>query len=421
MVYMVKSKEDISGDISCAVDRGEQLSLMEPMIISTGSRFREELNDKAIDLVASSAGLLKSLPEKIVPGLASLVRGMNCYYSNLIEGHDTHPIDIEKALNNDYSSNCRKRDLQLEAKAHIEVQKWIDSGGLAGSAVTKEGLVAIHRKFCELLPDDLLWAVDANKKMKVRVLPGVFRDRDVRVGRHIPVSPGAVNRFLSRFEKVYSQLGRTEMIVNAASAHHRLLWIHPFSDGNGRVARLFSHAVFLKALGSGGIWSIARGLARNDAQYKELLANCDQPRRNDLDGRGNLSEEALVDFTRFFLEICHDQVVFMESLLRPDHLRERVLMWAEECVRLGVLPKNSGKLLEILLYKGGEISRGEVAQILNVGPRHARRVVAVLLQEGALASDSLRAPLRLHFSARLAAKWLPGLFPEKNMGSGLEI
>ena len=409
---MVKIKEDISGDISQAVDRGEPLSLLEPMVISTGSRFREELNDKAIDLVGSSAGLLKSLPEKLVPGLASLVRGMNCYYSNLIEGHDTHPIDIEKALNNDYSTNSRKRDLQLEAKAHIEVQKWIDSGGLAGKAVTKEGLVAIHRMFCELLPDDLLWAVDADKEMKVRVLPGVFRDRDVRVGRHIPVSPGAVSRFLSRFEKVYGQLGRAEMIVNAASAHHRLLWIHPFSDGNGRVARLFSHAVFLNALGSGGIWSIARGLARNDDQYKELLANCDQSRRNDLDGRGNLSEEALVDFTRFFLDICHDQVMFMESLLRPDHLRERVLMWAEECVRLGVLPKNSGKLLEIVLYKGGELSRGEVAQILDVGPRHARRVVAVLLQEGALTSDSSRAPLRLHFSARLAGKWLPGLFPE---------
>ena len=55
---------------------------------------------------------------------------MNCYYNNLIEGHDTHPIDIEKALKQDDSENQEGRNLQLEAKAHINVQKWMDEGGL---------------------------------------------------------------------------------------------------------------------------------------------------------------------------------------------------------------------------------------------------------------------------------------------------
>ena len=55
---------------------------------------------------------------------------MNCYYSNLIEGHNTHPVDIERALAGDYSTDPEKRDLQLEAKAHIAVQKWIDEGGM---------------------------------------------------------------------------------------------------------------------------------------------------------------------------------------------------------------------------------------------------------------------------------------------------
>ncbi len=70
--------------------------------------------------------------------LAGLVRAMNCYYSNLIEGHDTHPIDIERALNDEYSADPKKRDLQLEAKAHIAVQQWIDEGGLDGRALTAE-------------------------------------------------------------------------------------------------------------------------------------------------------------------------------------------------------------------------------------------------------------------------------------------
>ena len=145
------------------------------------------------------------------------------------------------------------------------------------------------------------------------MVPGDLRLRDVRVGRHIPVSPGAVPRFLARFEETYGNLGRSETIMTAAAAHHRLLWIHPFLDGNGRVARLMSHAVLLEVLDTGGIWSVARGLAHNETAYKDHLMACDQPRRNDLDGRGPRSEEALASFTRFFLETALDQVKFMEG------------------------------------------------------------------------------------------------------------
>jgi len=46
---------------------------------------------------------------------------------------------------------------------------------------------------------------------------------------------------------------------------------------------------------------LSRGLARNVVAYKAHLAACDMTRRNDLDGRGNLGEEALAEFTQFFL------------------------------------------------------------------------------------------------------------------------
>ena len=131
--------------------------------------------------------------------LADLVRSMNCYYSNLIEGHDTHPVDIERALNNDYSNDEKKRDLQREAKAHITVQKWIDEGGLAGKTTTTDGLCEIHRRFCEELPDELLWVEYPESGERVRVVPGELRTQYVEVGQHIPVSPGAVGRFLKAF------------------------------------------------------------------------------------------------------------------------------------------------------------------------------------------------------------------------------
>src|SRR5947207_1397017 len=403
---------DISADFAVAKDRGESPAEMEPLLIGETSRFRGSLTDFAVELAQKAAAFRRSLPESLLKSLADLVRSMNCYYSNLIEGHYTHPIDIERALKNDYSKDARKRDLQLEAKAHVAVQKWIDEGGLKERAVTTEGIREIHRRFCAELPEALLWVEDPEGKERVRVVPGELRTRDVKVGGHVAISPGAVPRFLKRFEDVYRRLGKTDSILAAAPAHHRLVWIHPFVDGNGRVARLMSHAALLEALDTGAVWSVARGLARNVDAYKAHLAACDQTRRNDLDGRGHLSEENLAEFTRFFLTTCIDQVAFMEGLMCPDQLRARILLWAEEEIRLNKLPPKSGAVLEALLYRG-ELPRGDAATIVGTGDRQARRVVSALLEHGVLTSESTRAPLRLAFPATLASRWMPGLFPER--------
>lgn len=408
---MSDEKLDIKADIEVAEDRGESISAMEPLLISDGSRDRGELADLAVELTAKSTALRKSLPGGIVSALADLVRSMNCYYSNLIEGHDTHPVDIERALNDDFSTDPKKRDLQLEARAHIEVQAWIDSGGLAAPASASQSILEMHRRFCELLPKDLLIVENPDTKERIPVIPGQLRYRDVAVGKHVPVSPGALPRFMQRFERAYEKLGRVDSIITAATAHHRLLWLHPFLDGNGRVARLMSYAMLKDALDTGGIWSIARGLARNEAAYKQHLQACDAPRHGDLDGRGNLSEEALAAFAKFFLTICIDQIEFMEGLMQPDRLRNRVLIWAEEEIRADALPPKSGAVLEAILYRG-ELPRGDVPGIVGTTDRQARRITSALLEAGVLTSESTRAPLKLAFPAALAARWMPGLFPE---------
>jgi len=403
---------DISADRQ-APDRGERPSLMEPLLLGVDSRSREALTDLAFELTRKSAAFHSGMPPALRVSLATLVRSMNCYYSNLIEGHNTHPIEIERALRNDYSRDARKRDLQIEAKAHIAVQEWIDAGALSGGrAFREEGVREIHRRFCELLPEDLLWVEDAAAKERVRMVPGQLRTRDVQVGDHVAISPGALPRFVRRFEEVYGGLGRTETLLGSAAAHHRLLWMHPFLDGNGRVARLMSYAVFLDVLDTGGVWSVARGLARNVREYKALLANCDQPRSNDLDGRDSLSEEALAAFTKFFLGVCIDQVDFMESLIQPDRLRSRILVWVEEEIHAGALPAKSGNLLQAVLFRG-ELPRGDAGDAIGTGARQARRIVAALTDRGVLVSGGPRAALRLALPAALAQRWMPGLFPEQ--------
>lgn len=407
---MKTKKSDKTSDIFKVKDRGESLSLMEPLLISEKSRHRHELMDLAVELAAKSAGFRHSLPAAIQTSLATVVRAMNCYYSNLIEGHDTHPIEIERALQGHFSSDKKKRNLQKEAKAHIAVQAWIDQGGIKQNSFSQESLCEIHQRFYELLPEDLMWVKDTKDQEKIKIIPGQLRHRDVRVGNHIAISPGAVPRFLTRFEAVYGSLKKSEMILAFAASHHRLLWIHPFVDGNGRVARLLSHAVTMNVLDTGGIWSIARGLARRVEEYKSHLANCDLKRRNSLDGRGNLSEEALADFTKFFLETCLDQINFMEKLMQPNVLRTRILLWAREEIELGTLPQKSIHILETILYRG-EIGRSELSAMLQMTDRHARRLTASLIEKGILTSNTPKSPLKLAFPAHLAARWMPGLFP----------
>ena len=398
-------------------DRGEHPDLMEPLLLSRhtpGAHF-ERLQDLVTELVAAAAGFRRSLPQGVLSELVKLVRAMNCYYSNQLEGHTTHPVDIERAMHDDYSTDPEQRQLQHEACAHVTVQQWIDAGGLGGRGVTAESLCEVHRRFCELLPDELLVVTHRATGESVPVIPGEFRHRDVQVGQHVPISPGAIPRFLARFEDVYGGLGRTATILAAAAAHHRLLWVHPFLDGNGRVARLMSHAVLLDALDTGGIWSIARGLGRHAPTYKNHLMHCDAPRRNDYDGRGALSEDALATFTEFFLATCLDQVRFMEEIVEPRGLRARILLWAEEEARLDKLPDRTGQVLEAVLLRG-DLPRGDVPGLVGASPRHARRVVSSLIDRGVLTSTELARTAARSVSAALASRWMLGLFPPADAG-----
>jgi Fic family protein len=66
---------------------------------------------------------------------------------------------------------------------------------------------------------------------------------------------------VARFdESAPERFSRAERLVAIAASHHRLLWIHPFSEGNGRVARLLSHALLRRAGVGSPLWSVARGL-----------------------------------------------------------------------------------------------------------------------------------------------------------------
>ncbi len=85
-----------------------------------------ELQDLALDVIQKSAALGNRQHPVTLDTLRELLRIINSYYSNLIEGHHTHPHDIVRAMQKDYDSEPPKRNLQLESVAHVTVQRDIE-------------------------------------------------------------------------------------------------------------------------------------------------------------------------------------------------------------------------------------------------------------------------------------------------------
>ena len=371
-----------------------------------------DIEDLAYELVSSASSLAGQLNPTVRDAVGDLVRSMNCYYSNLIEGHNTLPRDIERALAKKYSTEPKKKNLQLEAVAHIEVQRKIDTGEDAKSEPVSLNYVCwLHREFCSRLPEELLWVENPDTGERLHVTPGEVRTRTVKIGLHVPPTGEDLQKCMKRLEEAYTApLSKFSKVIAVPAAHHRLLWIHPFLDGNGRVARLMAHAMFNRLGIGSSLWSVSRGLARNVADYKGLLMAADRPRENDYDGRGNLSEHALLEFCRFFLRISIDQVRFMQSLLDPGNLLRRIELYSRDEVEARRLPKLSYVVLREAVL-AGEIERGRVPAIVNLQERATRNITSALLEKKLLVSNSPKAPLRLAFPTEAVERWFPSLYP----------
>ena len=393
----------------------ESVQRIEPARLENPS---EAISDAVAELAAAAATLGNALHPRTAANLADLVRIMNTYYSNLIEGHDTRPRDIARALAGELDKDEQRRNLQLEAAAHVRVQEEIDrlaQAGKLGEPAAADFICWLHREFYRDAPEEMLRI--RGKEHEILMAPGKWRSRpehDNAVGRHIPPSSDRVAAFMKHFEERYrfAVLGRAGRIMAIPAAHHRLNYIHPFPDGNGRVSRLMSHAMADGAdIGAHGLWSISRGLARgrkSRGEYKRMMDHADMPRQGDLDGRGNLSEKALAEFILWFLQICVDQVDFMAGLFELDTLAERLRSYVERNPNLK--PEGVRLLHEALIR--GEFDRGDVKRITGLPERSARRLLADVVGAGLLASSTPKGPVSLRFPADALEVLFPRLFPE---------
>jgi Fic family protein len=385
------------------------------------------LLEQASDLTRAATALGASTPTGVHADLRALLRSMNSYYTNRIEGEHTRPSDIERALQQDFSANADLARRQRLAVSHIQTEALCEAQLVQplqqGHDVLRwlydtPNVTWLHQRLFDGLP-----AVDLRLADGSLLQPGQLRTRGVAVGRHEAPAAHAVPAFLQRWSDVYGQARRGEAaVVAAAASHHRLAWVHPFLDGNGRVARLHTHLLF-HAMGlSHGLWSPLRGFARSESRYKALLQGADEHRRGDLDGRGNLTQAGLVEWIAYVLQVCTDQAKFMSGLLGVQGMRERMaaaLAFEAQTLKTGVR-QEALIPLHYLFMSQAELGRADFKAMTGLGERVATQTVSHLVQHGFVATDSAYGNLRFAIPRRALRFYFPALWPEAEQDEAME-
>ncbi|ROO30637.1 Fic family protein [Salinisphaera japonica] len=366
--------------------------------------------------LAQKSAALSALPPATRPALQSMLRTVNTYYSNLIEGQSTHPVAVDRAIRAGMETQTPGVLISLALREAEETIATRQAVAAFERPTTPEFIRHIHELIFSKIPESARRTTAAEGDRTIVVEPGVFRAVDVQVARHVTIAYGQLAGALSRFDEQYRpdrvSLRGDQGLIAAAAAHHRLVFLYPFADGNGRVARLFSGVYIDSVLEQPAIWSLSRGLARSREQYYRHLAEADAPRQGDLDGRSPRSQRALYTFCAYFLARCIDQVDYMAELLNIDGYKHRVeylVRQANQSALPGIPRLDSGAegVLKAVFIEG-ELTRAEASQRTGYKERMGRNVLQHLLKEGLLVSDNQRGPVRPGFPAA----YLEYLFPK---------
>lgn len=380
------------------------------------------LLEKANLLLLESAKLTASHTPQLLQAVKNLLYTVNSYYSNRIESEGTHIVDIERAMRQEYSLNTKEKNLQLLSLAHITVQKEVEEYFIRDNTLSpykKEFILNIHKSFYSKEGMDSFLKI-AHDGLEDTLIPGELRTRLVKVGNHMAPNSEELESLMNQFEFFYDKSlhsAKSIQLIHVLASHHRLMWIHPFLDGNGRTSRLVLDGAFssLKMQGY-GLWNISRGLARDTHGYKTFLSHADMIKQGQYDGKGHLSSKALGEFINFMLDTALDQVLYMNENLKLNVLTKRLELYVlrvnDGLMAIEPLPKNSEKLFKHLLLVG-ECTRGSVAEVIGAKERTASRVISELLKRDYLTSNSRVAPLRLKIGTSMASYLFPSLVPEK--------
>ena len=282
----------------------------------------------------------------------------------------------------------------------------------AGDICSTEFLCWLHEGFYRRLPDEFRKAED-EKGTAHEVQPGALRQGEVSVGRHMAPSQQEAQGIPQTFRRVlrsagYDRTGQSDRCrCGRPSSADMDTSVPGWQWPRGPI--VYPRLVCEGGRDSDGLWTISRGLARRKAEYQAALANADEKRMNDYDGRGYLSQRYLGEFCQFFLGTASDQVEFMQGLLSLEGMLNRITGYAERRESPRSFPEAppcaQGNLSP---RRNRPRRRGTNHRRIT---RTAQKVTGELLSQRLVTSGSPKGPLRLGFPADAAGEYFPNLYP----------
>ena len=347
------------------------------------------------------------LPSETAARLGRLLQITNTYYSNLIEGQYTEPAEMQRAQAAPVKDRKQLKNLAVEQMA---VQALLERALRQrapfdwGDMFAPELVSTTHKRLFRGASDTERTLSDGSVMQ-----PGILRSitgQNVVVGNHDAPDARAVDGMLQHLQAGFGrQTDSRRQLIAALAYHHRLAWIHPFADGNGRVARLVTHLQLVSLGLRPTLWSLSRGLARQHQNYYAALTMADRPREGDLDGRGQLSQRRYFEFIEFMLQVCHDQVDYMTAAVDPSQIRERVIRAFhnnEKLLQQGIRPESAPAMIALITQ--GSLPRNEFKTFTGLTPRPAIDELSRLIKVGLVESQTPK--------SRIVTPGLPAWFAQ---------
>jgi Fic family protein len=239
---------------------------------------------KRLETKKAQLDALRPLPVAEVNRLREKILIEWIYNSNAIEGSTITLQETRLILETGLTVGGKSLREHFEVINHKEAIQYVEN-----LVQNTEPITALHVRQIHKL---ILTNIDDENA-------GSYRETQVRIAgaSFIPPESWQITSLMTEWsEWVASAQGSIHPVALAAQAHHRLVAIHPFVDGNGRTARLVMNLLLMRRA-----YPPTVILRANRRQYYSVLAQADSGRT---DALVNFVGRAVENSLNLYLEAC---------------------------------------------------------------------------------------------------------------------
>jgi len=252
-----------------------------PHRLRFSANYRRYTPEMAAALVRISASLGEIRGARVLPAIADQLRVSarvgTVHYSNLIEGNELPVIEASRAARGELAPDTRAK---MELVNYVAALDFIDDRVADRAELTPDLLKTLHAITTRGLGRDDDPHFKPHHEGEWRDGVALVVDRLTEQVMHEgPPHDEVPDRMESMFEWLAARLGRQDEppYILAGVMHYGITDVHPFADGNGRVARLFQVLLLmLSGVLPGRMFSFERYYAEDRGAYYGALRSVRQ-------------------------------------------------------------------------------------------------------------------------------------------------